>query len=260
MKNSTQGSQTVARAMGVLRLVSARVKDGMRVQDIVDAGELSRPTVHRLLKELVECGLLMRSSERRYFLGQFAYELGIAAASHFHLREICEPFLERVAADTGDTAFLVARSGADSFCLDRKSGSFPVKVFTVEIGSRQPLGVGAAGLAILSWLPGETFTQVMQSNAAQLPRYAGLSTERLEQAVVKAQEIGYSRIADFAVPGVSGVGMPVLDPAGHPIVALSVATLSSRMTAEHEEQVVKTLRREALQLRSVLQKHKVSMM
>ena len=45
MKNSTQGSQTVARAMGVLRLVSARVKDGMRVQDIVDAGELSRPTV-----------------------------------------------------------------------------------------------------------------------------------------------------------------------------------------------------------------------
>lgn len=86
MKNSAQGSQTVARAIGLLRLVSSRAKEGMRVQEIVDAGELSRPTVHRLLSELVECGLLMRSSERRFFLGQFAYELGISAASHFHLK------------------------------------------------------------------------------------------------------------------------------------------------------------------------------
>ncbi|MDR2332339.1 MAG: IclR family transcriptional regulator [Burkholderiaceae bacterium] len=258
MKNSAQGSQTVARAMGVLRLVSSHAKEGMRVQDIVDAGELSRPTVHRLLTELVECGLLMRSSQRRYFLGQFAYELGISAASHFHLREICEPFLERVALETGDTAFLVARSGADSFCLDRKSGSFPVKVFTVEVGSRQPLGVGAAGLAILSWLPVDAFNQVMERNAALLPKYAGLSLERLQKAVAHAQEIGYSKIADFAVPGVSGVGMPVLDPAGHPVVALSVATVTARMSPEHEEQVVKIIRHETSQLRNVLLKHKVA--
>lgn len=258
MKNSAQGSQTVARAIGLLRLVSSRAKEGMRVQEIVDAGELSRPTVHRLLSELVECGLLMRSSERRFFLGQFAYELGISAASHFHLKDICAPFLDAVAQETGDTAFLVARSGADSFCLDRKSGSFPVKVFTVEIGSRQPLGVGAAGLALLSWLPEAAFTQVMERNAPQLSKYAGLSLERLSEAVVNAREKGYSKISDFAVAGVSGVGVPVLDFTGAPVVALSVATVTARMTSGHEERVVRVLKAESIKLREVLQKNMVS--
>ena len=258
MKNSAQGSQTVARAMGLLRLIASRAKDGMRVQEIVDTGALSRPTVHRLLSELVECGLLMRSSERRYFLGQFAYELGIAAASHFHLRDVCAPFLENVAIETGDTAFLVARSGADSFCLDRKAGSFPVKVFTVEIGSRQPLGVGAAGLALLSWLPQADFAQVMEHNAPLLSKHAGLNVERLTQAVQHAQQLGYSKIADFAVPGVSGVGVPVLDLAGQPVVALSVATVTPRMTVEHEEHVVKILRNEASKMRAVLRKSMVA--
>lgn len=244
----------MARAMGLLRLVSSRAREGMRLQDIVDEGGLSRPTTHRLLTELVECELLTRSSDRKYFLGQFAYELGISAASHFHLREICEPFLETVAVETGDTAFLVAPSGNDSFCLDRKAGSFPVKVFTVEIGSRQPLGVGAAGLAILSWLPDATRAQVLQHNAERLPHYAGLSVSRLEQAVAHAQKTGYSKISDFAVPGVSGVGVPVCDVVGFPVVALSVATVSIRMTAEHEDKIVKVLRREASKLQSVLQK------
>ena len=117
---------------------------------------------------------------------------------------------------------------------------------------------GAAGLALLSWLPQADFAQVMEHNAPLLSKHAGLNVERLTQAVQHAQQLGYSKIADFAVPGVSGVGVPVLDLAGQPVVALSVATVTPRMTVEHEEHVVKILRNEASKMRAVLRKSMVA--
>lgn len=252
METDGQGSQTVARAMELVRLVSSSSRHGMRLNDVVQAGGLSKPTAHRLLKELVACGMLMRSPDKRYFLGQFAYELGLSAAAHFHLREMCTDHIARIAAETGDTVFMVVRSGPDSFCLDRQTGAYPIKVFSVEVGHRQPLGVGAGGLALLSWLGQAEIDAVLARNAGRLGQYGGLSAARLRPLVQQALDQGYSRIADFAIQGVSGVGMPVLDRVGAPILAVSVTSVSARMSPEHEADVLKILGREVGRMQRML--------
>ncbi len=251
-KNPAAGSQTVSRAIELLRLVAGGGRAGMRLSDVVDACELSRPTAHRLLKELIDGGLLMRSADKRYFLGQFAYELGLSAAANFHLRDLCAPYMERIANETGDTVFLVVRSGNDSFCMDRQTGAYPVKVFSVEVGNRQPLGVGAGGLALLSWLPDKEREAVMERNAARLPHHGGLTVVRLESLVREARLQGHSRISDFAIAGVTGVGMPVLDTAGQPSAALSVTSITMRMTPEHQTEVLGVLAREVGKLGEAL--------
>lgn len=252
MEKDGQGSQTVARAMELVRLVSSSSRHGMRLNEVVQAGGFSKPTAHRLLKELVACGMLMRSPDKRYFLGQFAYELGISAAAHFHLRAMCTEHVTRIAADTGDTVFMTVRSGPDSFCLDRQTGSYPIKVFSLEVGHRQPLGVGAGGLALLSWLPQEEIDAVLERNAGRLGLYGGLSAPRLRELVEQARARGYSRIADFAIQGVSGLGMPVLDRVGAPILAVSVTSVSARMSPEHEADVVKILSQEVGRMQHML--------
>ncbi len=252
MQKDGQGSQTVARAMELLRLVSSSSRNGIRLNDLAQAGELSKPTAHRLLKELVSCGLLMRSPDKRYYLGQFAYELGLSAGSHFHLREMCTPYVTRIAQKTGDTVFLVVRSAADSFCLDRQTGAYPVKVFSVEIGNRQPLGVGAGGLALLSWLSEPEQAAVLVRNASQLGNYGGLGVERLRSLIATTRESGYSSIADHAIAGVAGVGMPVFDRTGTPLLAISVTSVSGRMTPEHQADVLRTLSQESAALQNLL--------
>jgi DNA-binding IclR family transcriptional regulator len=246
------GSQTVGRAIELLRLVSSSARSGIRLGEVVAASGLSRPTAHRLLKELVDSNLLMRAEGKRYFLGHFAYELGLSAAAHFHLRDMCASYLERVAKETGDTVFMVVRSGSDSFCLDRKTGAYQVKVFSLEVGNRQPLGVGAGGLALLSWLPESERDVLIAKMAPQLAAYGGLTTQRLRGLVAQARKLGHSLIADYAIEGVTGIGLPVLDRVGQPIVAVSVTAISPRMTPAHQAEVLRVLQREVARLQDML--------
>jgi DNA-binding IclR family transcriptional regulator len=167
--------QSLGRAIELLRLISAEHTSGARLSDLVAASGLPQPTVHRLLRQMVEGGLVMQDAQRRYRLGHFAYELGLVASTHFHLRDQCAPHLGRISAETGDTAFLMVRSGADSFCLDRQSGSFPIQVLTVQVGKRRPLGIGGGGLALLSFMPREDLPGVLDRIEPHLAPYGGLT-------------------------------------------------------------------------------------
>lgn len=250
--SSPSGTQSVARSLDVLRLISNQNRDGVRLSEVARHCGLSRPTAHRLLRELTSSGLIFLGAGHRYHLGQFAYELGLVASARFHVRDVCAPHLEQIARDTGDTVFLVMRSGYDSFCLARYTGDYPIKVFSVEVGNRQPLGVGAGGLALLSFLPESVRREALDYNLTRLSHYNGLSSQALEPLVEVTRRQGYSEIANFAVPGVTGVGVPILDRAGHPIVAMSVTTISSRMTADHRAQILSILERERQKLREAL--------
>jgi len=244
--------QSLDRAIELLRLISANYREGERLSDLVKASQLAQPTVHRLLKQLVEGGLVMQDADRRYRLGHFAYELGLAAASHFGLRQQCAPFLARISQETGDTAFLVVRSGTDSFCLDRQSGSFPIQVLTVEVGKRRPLGIGGGGLALLSFMPEAELPAVLTRIAPQLTPYGGLTRAILLKLVMQARQRGYAAITDYAVAGVTSVGVPIRDRTGQVLGAISVSAIASRM-ADREAMVVRTLQREVAGLQAALQ-------
>lgn len=195
--------------------------------------------------------MVMQDAQRRYRLGHFAYELGLVASTHFHLREQCAPYLGRISAETGDTAFLVVRSGADSFCLDRQSGSFPIQVLTVQVGKRRPLGIGGGGLALLSFMPHQDLPSVLDRIEPHLARYGGLTRRILLRLVEEARVQGYARITDYAVAGVTSVGVPICDRTGAVVGAISVSSMTARMQPR-EKMVVQILRQETAALERLL--------
>ncbi|BEP92877.1 IclR family transcriptional regulator [Acidovorax sp. A79] len=243
--------QSLDRAIGLLRLISSEHKSGARLSTLVAASGLAQPTVHRLLKQLVEGGLVMQDARRRYRLGHFAYELGLVASTHFNLRDQCAPFLARISAETGDTAFLVVRSGADSFCLDRQSGSFPIQVLTVEVGKRRPLGIGGGGLALLSFMPQDELPEVLGRIEPHLATYGGLTRQILLDLMETARARGYASITNYAVAGVTSIGVPIRDRGGMVVGAISVSAMTARMQPR-EDFVVQTLQREIAALQKTL--------
>jgi DNA-binding IclR family transcriptional regulator len=255
-KSNHDGTQSVHRVALLLRTIAAAESKDCRLIDLALQTKLQRPTVHRLLKGLMNEGLIDQDpSSRRYRLGQLLYELGLAAVPQFNLRQLCEPALLRIAEETGDTVFLSTRSGYDAVCLDRKEGSFPIKTLTVDVGNRRPLGVGAGGGALLMALQETEVDEILAVNAKHLSRYANLTQKDVRTMVKRAHEIGYMFNDRQVTPGAMSIGLPITDPYGPPIAAISIGAITDRMDARRRATLVAVLRREVNDLERQIQLH-----
>jgi len=242
------GTQSIERALLLLREIAAHNRGGSRLLDLATRTALQRPTVHRMLKCLAAESMVQQDADsHRYFLGSMVFELGLTATPRFNLREICHPALARIAEATGDTVFLTQRSGLDAVCLDRREGTFPIKTFTLEVGMRRPLGVGTGSLAILSALAEDEIEKVVGANNVRLPEY-GLNGGALLSQVKRAQKLGFAMREMPGLAGVRSVGQALRNQGGVPFAALSVSTISSRMSEKRAAEIATLLKTETRQI------------
>jgi DNA-binding IclR family transcriptional regulator len=186
--------------------------------------------------------LTQHPGNRRYSLGSLVFELGLNATHQFNLIDLCRPMLNTLAEQTGDTTFLFVRSGNDAVCLSRVQGPYPIQTPAVPVGARQPLGVNAGGLALLSALTEREAQEITQAVAPRLVVYGHLNPEQIMEHWERAQANGYAQIGNRAVPGVTGVGLPVINEKGIPIAAITVAATTARMTPERVQEILPWLR------------------
>lgn len=239
--------------MRALKLIAAGPPEGSRLVDLSAELALERPTLHRLLRSLVAEGMLTQHpGTRRYALGSLLFELGLQAAHPFNLVPLCQPLLHRLAEETGDTSFLFVRSGNDAVCLARVQGTYPIQTPAVPVGSRQPLGVNAGGLALLSAVTRAEMEDIVEAVAPRLGTYGDLTPEQIREYWQRAQERGYALIGNRAVPGVTAAGLPVINEVGLPIAALTVAATNTRMTEERARRILPYLRAATAELASQL--------
>ena len=250
---AVSGTQSIRRAIFLLRAIATRGPTGTRLLDLAKDSGLPGPTVHRILKCLMAENVVMQDpGTRGYLLGHLIFELGLAAAPQSNLRQIGEPVLRRIAEKTGDTVFLIARSGLDTVCLDRKEGTFPIKALTLDVGTRRPLGVGAGGIALLLSLPDDEIAQVLAANASRLKDYGDLSVSVLTNMIRRSKERGYALNDRQATPGVISMGLPIMNPYGPSYAAISIGAISSRMSRERQKEIAAVLRTEVRQLEKLL--------
>ena len=235
----------MSRVAALLRIVAGNQRDGLRLVDIVEQSGLETPTAHRVLKALVDEGLLKRDElSRRYYLGPLVFELGLAAEPADNLQAVCEQSVIRLAQLSGDVAMLAVRNGYDTVCLDRREGDHPVRALTVQVGTRRPLGVGAASLAILAALPKERIAHIIEVNALRFWQFNGLTGEMLWKLVDATRQAGYAHTRGELFPDIGGVGLAVRNSQGEAIAAFGISTTITRLSAERVAHLLKLLRSE----------------
>ena len=164
--------------MAVIKLLGEVGEKGARMAEIADGLGLKTSTAHRIVSALERHGLIEREqATKRYRLGLALFSLGAAAADGTGLRKVSRPALLRLAAQTGDTVFLMARSGFNVVCVDRQEGSYVLDSLTGHVGGQIPMGVGPASQAILAFLPAEEAEIIINANAPLYGRYNGLTAD-----------------------------------------------------------------------------------
>jgi DNA-binding IclR family transcriptional regulator len=212
----------------LLKLVARHGPKGVRLNELTEQANLSRPTVHRLLQSLINGGLVRQVDGRRYELGTTLFELGLAAPSPVErLREL-RPLIEELAHESGDTAFLAVRRGDEMLYLVRAEGSFPVRIHLIREGDRLPLPASAAGICLMTWMPESEVASIFAKHHD--PEHFPWATEAtIRQLMRDVQKQGYLLGENTVALGVTGLGMAVPSRVGIPYMGVSISAITSRV-------------------------------
>lgn len=249
-RTSVPGTQAIARAAHLLRLVTAAGAGGAAVVDLARQADLTRPTAHRLLSALRQEGLVDRDdASGRWLPGPELYLMGTVAASRFDVTAIARDIVRSLAVRTEESAFLSVRRGDETVCLVREDGSFPIRSFVLSEGVRFPLGVASAGLAILAFLPPDEVDAYLERHD-DLAEHWGVahSPARLRARVADTKSRGYAVNPGLIVEGSWGLGAAVFTGAGEPQWALSLTGVEFRFGGDRLAELGRTLLAHAHQL------------
>jgi DNA-binding IclR family transcriptional regulator len=144
------GSQTLDRGIRALELVAA-APQGMTVQEVADRLEVHRTIAHRLLTTLADHHLVARGPDNRFRAGGGLTALAGGLLST--LRDTALPIMRELAEELQSTVALLVREGEEVVGI---AVAAPVRAtyhLAFRTGSRHPLGLGSAGICLLSALP-----------------------------------------------------------------------------------------------------------
>ena len=97
------GVGAVSRLFAVLRTLGDTVEGGERVTQLAQRIGLSQPTTHRLLRSLMDEGMVEQDvRSKRYRLSLDFFALAARAGNTGNLRELVRPSLLRLSASLGD--------------------------------------------------------------------------------------------------------------------------------------------------------------
>jgi DNA-binding IclR family transcriptional regulator len=243
-QNRQAGAQSLYRAIAVIKAVAQYDEKGVRMATLARKIDLPTSTVHRLLTVLVSEDFVEYDFDtKKYHIGYGLYLIG-EKARKFDIREKYHSALKNVSEKTGETSYLVTRSGNDALCLDRIVGSYPIQVLTFEIGACRVLGIGAASLAILSSLPDEICNSIIEANAEKYSGFMGITKDDVYKMVLKTRRDKFSLSSKIVNAETIGVGVPIVDEKGNVLGAISATGILSRMKPDRRQTIVEIIRSE----------------
>lgn len=197
--------QTLRRGMEAISLV-AECPEGLSVAQLAERLNVDRAIAYRIVATLEADSFVSRGPDGRIYLGGAI--LALASGLEPQLRAVVEPALRRLAEETRATAFMSVARGSDAVAiLVAESNSGLIRV-GYRTGSRHPLNLGAAGIAILAGRPGKPD----DPEAVRVARKDGYSVTRGELqrgAVGVAAPVRFSKQKHAALE--ASVGVVALD-------------------------------------------------
>ena len=236
--------QSVDRALQILALFSHRCPV-LGVTEISRALELSKGTVHGLIRTLLKQGFLQQDlPSRKYRLGLKIYELGIILAGTLEINQKAAGLINQLAKTT-QRIVRVAIWDGDSMVITSDAHPRPRAVLPHQFGPRVHAYCSAIGKAVLAFLEEELVELYLQRTELTPFTDATITdAEMLRADLVATRKRGYALDRQEAVQGLVCVGAPVFHRDGKVAGSISLSGAAQRMDddkiAELSEELLKT--------------------
>lgn len=194
---------------------------------------VARSTAHRMLTTLQARGLLRQDpATKGYGPGPGLVELGMAVMGAVDLRAEMRPVLEKLAAETGETAHLLTLEGTEVLFLDGVEGKHVIRA-SARSGQRTLAHISAAGKALLAELGTDEVDRRFPATRLRGGSANALSSRSaLHAALELVRERGYATNLSESEPDLHAVAVVIRDRTGTARGALSVSGPASRLGSD----------------------------
>lgn len=230
MPDNPKTNTAIQKAIAILEIVANDVR-ALSLPDIANQLSMPRQTVHRVVRQLEDVGLLQRDPGReRYSIGTRLNRLALGAISNSHQRGMAHAVLARLVEEIGETCNVGMLNSHEVVYIDRVECDWPLRV-QLKPGSRVPVHCTAIGKLLLAHLDPESRHQIL--SACQLTRFTDhtiTDPKKLEANLEEIRSQGYSINYQEDSVGLIAVAVPVRDGHGHVVGGLAVHAPEARLS------------------------------
>jgi DNA-binding IclR family transcriptional regulator len=235
-------SLSIVKASTILKVVGD-ADGGRTLTEIAVATGFPTTVCHRMLATLEHERLVDRDRESgRYRLG-----FGLISLAHKTLRQHpigmrTEHLMVEAARTMDDVALLMVADGMNALCVDRKEGNSQIVSLGTQIGSRQPLHCGGGPFAILAFSSDEFIDEYLSNALEKRTSKTITDPKKIRARIREARERGYTIGDEDLFEHMVAVGVPIYDPGGLLLGAVSLSGVKPRYNAKRIKEAAEWLR------------------
>ncbi|WNG87613.1 IclR family transcriptional regulator [Mycobacterium sp. ITM-2016-00317] len=241
----SDGTRAVYGAFQILDAIAA-ASEPPRMTDIVNAVELPKSSVYRLLRALEATNAVRRGErDKRYRLGSKFDDYAKVSqtpllVSRFH--DVAAPLLRPL----DETVQLGVLTGVDVTFLACIDSTKPVRLVSYP-GRTLPTHASATGKAILAFAGEQALHTVLDGGLPALTPQTITSPEVLTNELEDVRRLGYATESEESVSNLSCIAAPVWGSAGEVVAAITVciprATLPTERLPEIRDALLEAAQR-----------------
>jgi IclR family acetate operon transcriptional repressor len=200
--------QSIERAFGLLETMADH-GGTMGLSQLAAESGLPLPTIHRLLRTLVDLGYLRQDAGRQYVLAPRLIRLGESSGAM--LSVWAKPHLDRLVDELGESANLAMLDGDEIVYVAQAQSRRSMRMFT-EVGRRVLPHCTAVGKAILAGMPEEQVHDLLRrTGMPQHTEHTITDPDAFAKALRWVDEHGYAIDDEEQEHGVRCVAVAVPD-------------------------------------------------
>lgn len=236
----------LGKSLGLLRWILENDLESVGVRPAAKALGLTPSGAHRLMSGLVEEGFLQREEgdTGRYVLGIEMMLMAQRATSKWPMRNIALAPMRDMADACQEAAFLNLYDPARNENIGIASVESKQDVrYVIELFQWKPLHVGAAGLAVLAFLPTDDKQRIVDRTGLPPATARSLSApEQLDAALEDVRRDGYAITIGQRIEGAVGIAAPIFCSRGRVLGSVGISMPEQRFSPDMEARLSQTVR------------------
>jgi DNA-binding IclR family transcriptional regulator len=235
VSEGTRQRNPVTRAFRILGWMAGAPGEAWPLGEVAAGVGMHPATVHRVLGQLVDDGLARQDASGAYGLGLEFLRLAWLVSGRESLRDVAEPELRALTADTGETSWLGLYEPSRREMLFAASVESPQPIRQVRpVNEWRPVHGGASGRALLAFLPDAEREAVLAGPLDAVTPNTVTDADALRRQLDEVRSRGYAVTRGERVLGGVGIAAPILAGDGRLLGVIGIGLPEQRYAAAGE--------------------------